>query len=100
MASLYERMYLNYQMFCQQTEFGDPTIYQRILDLIWETLMIKNAKVNCDSHLKKLEQAISSVDNYHLYGVYPAIDACIALAELIHSRLSRETLEYVRVNLA
>ncbi|NIG88065.1 YjaG family protein [Serratia symbiotica] len=94
MASLCERMYPNYQMFCQQTAFDDPAIYRRILDLVWETLVVKDAKVNFDSQLEKLEQAIPSVEDYDLYGVYPAIDACIALGELIHSRLSGETLEH------
>lgn len=94
MASLCERMFPNYQMFCQQTAFGDPAIYRRILDLVWETLVVKDAKVNFDSQLEKLEQAIPSAEDYDLYGVYPAIDACITLGELIHSRLSGETLEH------
>ena len=79
MASLCERMYPNYQMFCKQTEFGDPAVYRRILDLVWETLVVKDAKVNFDSQLEKLEEAIPSAEDYDLYGVYPAIDACIAL---------------------
>ncbi len=94
MASLCERMYPNYQMFCQQTAFVDPAIYRRILDLVWETLVVKDAKVNFDSQLEKLEKAIPSVEDYDLYGVYPAIDACIALGELIHSCLSGETQEH------
>jgi len=92
MASLCERMYPNYQTFCLQTGFGEPQIYRKILDLVWETLVIKDAKVNFDSQLEKLEEAIPSSDDYDIYGVYPAIDACIALGELIHSRLSGETL--------
>ena len=94
MASLCERMYPNYAMFCQQTEFGDAQLYRRILDLIWETLTVKDAKVNFDSQLEKLEEAIPSADDYDIYGVYPAIDACVALSELLHSRLSGETLEH------
>ncbi|CFQ45547.1 MULTISPECIES: YjaG family protein [Yersinia] len=94
MACLCERMYPNYQQFCLETEFGDPAVYRRILDLIWETLVVKDAKVNFDSQLEKLEEAIPSADDYAIYGVYPAIDACIALSEAIHSRLSGETLEH------
>lgn len=94
MASLCERMYPNYAMFCQQTGFGDAAIYRRVLDLIWETLTVKDAKVNFDSQLEKLEEAIPAADDYDIYGVYPAIDACVALSELIHSRLSGETLEH------
>jgi len=94
MASLCERMYPNYQMFCTQSGFGEPQIYRRILDLAWETLVVKDAKVNFDSQLEKLEEAIPSAEDYDIYGVYPAIDACIALGELIHSRLSGETLSH------
>lgn len=94
MACLCERMYPNYAMFCQQTGFADGQLYRRILDLIWETLTVKDAKVNFDSQLEKLEEAIPVADDYDLYGVYPAIDACVALSELIHSRLSGETLEH------
>ncbi|MFS7384457.1 YjaG family protein [Rahnella inusitata] len=94
MASLCERMYPNYEAFCLETGFGEPQVYRRILDLIWETLVVKDAKVNFDSQLEKLEEAVPSSDDYDLYGVYPAIDACIALGELIHSRLSGETLSH------
>lgn len=94
MASLCERMYPNYQAFCLETGFGEPQLYRRILDLIWETLVVKDAKVNFDSQLEKLEEAVPSSDDYDIYGVYPAIDACIALGELIHSRLSGETLSH------
>ncbi|WP_434526817.1 YjaG family protein [Photorhabdus asymbiotica] len=92
MASLCERMYPNYQMFCCQTGFAEPALYRRILDLVWEILVVKDAKVNFDNQLEKLEQIIPSADDYDIYGVYPAIDACIALGEIIHSRLSGETL--------
>ncbi|MCA7001289.1 YjaG family protein [Dickeya solani] len=94
MACLCERMYPNYHEFCQQTGFGDAQLYRRILDLVWETLVVKDAKVNFDSQLEKLEDAIPAADDYDIYGVYPAIDACVALSELLHSRLSGETLEH------
>ncbi|MCI4188552.1 YjaG family protein [Dickeya dianthicola] len=94
MACLCERMYPNYYEFCQQTGFGDAQLYRRMLDLVWETLVVKDAKVNFDSQLEKLEDAIPATDDYDIYGVYPAIDACVALSELLHSRLSGETLEH------
>ncbi|WP_439955211.1 DUF416 family protein, partial [Klebsiella pneumoniae] len=85
MACLCERMYPNYGMFCKQTGFGDGQIYRRILDLIWGTLTVKDAKVNFDSQLEKFEEAIPAADDYDLYGVYPAIDAL----SLIHLRRFR-----------
>ncbi|AWK14769.1 DUF416 family protein [Candidatus Fukatsuia symbiotica] len=94
MACLCERMYPNYQKFCLETHFGDPAVYRRILDLIWETLLVKDAKVDFDSQLEKLVEAIPYTDDCSIYGVYPAIDACRALGEAIHSRLSGGDLEH------
>ncbi|OTA15510.1 hypothetical protein Xvie_02795 [Xenorhabdus vietnamensis] len=94
MASLCERMYPNYQVFCRQSEFSDPAQYRRILDLVWEILVVKDVKVNFDNQLEKLESIVPSSEDYDIYGVYPAIDACIALGEVIHSRLSGSTLEH------
>ena len=94
MACLCERMYPNYQVCCRETGFTDPTLYRRILDLVWETLTVKDAKVNFDSQLEKLEEAIPYASQFDIYCVYPAIDACVALSELIHSRLSGESLSH------
>lgn len=94
MACLCERMYPNYQMFCQQSDFADAKAFRSILDLVWETLVVKDSKVNFDSQLEKLEEIIPSADDFDIYGVYPAIDACIALGEVIHSKLSGETLSH------
>lgn len=94
MACLCERMYPNFQMFCQQSELAGAKTYRAILDLIWEALIIKDSKVNFDTQLEKLEEIIPSSDDSDVYGVYPAIDACIALGELIHSKLSGEMLSH------
>lgn len=94
MACLCERMYPNYQMFCQQSEFTDAKVYRSILDLVWETLVVKDSKINFDNQLEKLEEIIPSADDFDFYGVYPAIDACIALGEVVHAKLSGETLSH------
>lgn len=94
MACLCERMYPNYQAFCLETGFAEPKLYRSILDLVWETLVVKDAKVNFDSQLEKLEEAIPDADNFDIYGVYPAIDACVALSEVLHAHLSGETQEH------
>jgi len=95
MACLCERMYPNYYMFCQQTEHYDASVYRRILDLLWESLIVKGAKINFDTQLEKLEEIIPDPELFDIYAVYPAIDACVALSELIHAHLSGETLEHV-----
>ncbi len=94
MACLCERMYPNYQVFCLQTGFGSPAIYRCILDLIWENLLVKDSDINFDNQLEKFENAIPSSEAYSVYGVYPAIDACVALSEVIHSHLTGEMSEH------
>ncbi|KLV00665.1 YjaG family protein [Photobacterium aphoticum] len=97
MVSLCERMYPNYAFFCQETEFAEAQKYRSILDSIWEILTVKNAKINFENQLEKLEELVPSSDDFDLYAVRPAIDACVALADLLHAMLDRdlmlETLE-------
>ncbi|NOH63984.1 DUF416 family protein [Vibrio sp. RE88] len=92
MACLCERMYPNFAMFCDSTEFAEPRIYRDILDSIWEQLTVKGAKVNYERQLEKLEEIIPSSEDFDFYGVYPAIDACIGLSTLLHGLLDRDDL--------
>lgn len=92
MACLCERMYPNYVMFCQQTEYAEARIYRNILDAVWEVLTVKTAKINFERQLEKLEELIPSQEEFDLYLVYPAIDACEALSTLIHALLDRDLL--------
>jgi uncharacterized protein len=92
MACLCERMFPNYAMFCKNTEFASERIYRDILDSIWEQLTVKTAKVNFEHQLEKLEDVIPSPSDFDFYGVYPAIDACVALSTLLHGLLDRDDL--------
>lgn len=93
MVCLCERMYPNYALFCQQTNFAEPKKFQLILDLVWESLLVKGAKINFDSQLEKFEAFIPSLEEFDCYSVYSAVDACKALSEILHAYLSGETLE-------
>lgn len=92
MLCLCERMYPNFVLYCQQLDNTNYTVYKSIIELNWESLLVKNAKINFDSQLEKLEQIIPNLDDDSPYITYPAIDACEALSELIHSYLSGEQL--------
>lgn len=94
MVCLCERMYPNFMFYCQQTQKSEAKIYKNILELVWESLLVKDAKINFDSQLEKLENIIPTIDEESPYSIYPAIDACHALSELIHSFLSGENLEH------
>lgn len=95
MVCLCERMYPNFVYYCnlQQCE-QDAKSFKKILDLIWESLLVQDVKINFDLQLEKLEAIIPTVTEDSPYMVYPAIDACHALSEILHSYLSGEIAEH------
>ncbi|HHF6577389.1 TPA: YjaG family protein [Haemophilus influenzae] len=94
MAALCERMAPNFKLFCQMNELGTGAkTYQNILNLVWEYLTIKDVKINFENQLEKLESIIPDVNDYESFGVVPALDACQALAEILHAIIAGETLE-------
>lgn len=92
MACLCERMYPNYALFCDHTEFAVMRAYREILDAVWEQLTVKNAKVDFERQLEKLEALIPDPNEFDCYIVHPATDACEALATLLHGLLDRDEL--------
>ncbi len=92
MAALVERMYPNYAAFCQQTQFAEPIKYRQLLDAVWEILTVKSAKIDFERQLEHLEELLPSPDDFELYLVYPALDACVAMSSLIHALLDRDLL--------
>ncbi|ORT50675.1 hypothetical protein ST37_08090 [Vibrio sp. qd031] len=100
MTCLCERMYPNYAMFCEQTEFADPQAFRAILDRIWESLTVKSAKVNFENELEKLEELFPNTSEYEFYGVYPAVDACVGLSTLLHALLDKDTLFEATIELS
>ena len=94
MAALCERMTPNFKLFCQMNELSaEAKTYQNILNLVWEYLTVKDANINFENQLEKLETIIPDVNDYESFGVVPALDACQALAEILHAIIAGETLE-------
>ena len=94
MAALCERMAPNFNLFCQMNELSaEAKTYQNILNLVWEYLTVKDANINFENQLEKLETIIPDVNDYESFGVVPALDACQALAEILHAIIAGETLE-------
>ncbi|OOE42019.1 YjaG family protein [Salinivibrio kushneri] len=92
MAALVERMVPNYALYCAQTEFADPQAFRNILDAVWESQTVKSAKIDFERQLEKLEPLIPVADEDAIYLTYPAIDACIALSQLLHALLDRDEI--------
>jgi uncharacterized protein len=95
MICLCERMYPNYVYYCNLQQDEQSFVqYKKILDLIWESLLVKEVKINFDLQLEKLESIIPIINDDSPYMVYPAIDACQALSEILHSYISGEIDEH------
>jgi len=83
-AALLQRMVPNYQLFCELTEFAEPDTLTKCLDLIWESLCSPKSKINFATQLEKVEEATPDVSDYDSFGVYPALDAAIAMSSAIN----------------
>ncbi|MDN4501875.1 YjaG family protein [Alteromonadaceae bacterium BrNp21-10] len=83
-ATLLERMLPNYLLFCEASEFEDPSQYRKTLDLIWEYLSAPKSKINFAVHLERIEESTPDAANFDMYGVYPAIDTAMSLTATLY----------------
>lgn len=89
-ATLLERMVPNYQLFCELNDFGEPTQFRNSLNVIWEYLANSKSKINFSVQLEKIESAMPDANDFDQFGVFPAIDAGIALSSTIQLILAEE----------
>ncbi|MFT2089657.1 YjaG family protein [Paraglaciecola sp. 2405UD69-4] len=82
-ATLLERMLPNYTLFCEATEFADPSQYRNSLNTIWEWLSTPKAKINFSAQLEKIEESVPDANDFDNYGVYPAIDVAMSMSATI-----------------
>lgn len=78
-AAVTERLLPNYQLFAQVSEFGDARVLRNALDKIWDRLTNRCGAVNFETQMEKVDAVIPEPDDFDMYGVYPALDSCVAL---------------------
>ncbi|MGL4449091.1 YjaG family protein [Shewanella sp.] len=83
--ALCQRMLPNYQLFSEVCEFGDPKVLSTVLELLWQSQYDKKLKFNIDIHLQRLEDNTPDPANFTAYGVFPAMDAVVALSTLLNA---------------
>lgn len=82
MAALCERLLPNYALYAQTTGEGNPVGLRAILDLVWEQLAVKEARIDFDRQAEKLaELEPSTADDS--FGVRRALEAVVALSALL-----------------
>ena len=84
-ATLAERSFPNYKLFSEACETGDAKQFRLSLDLFWESLTVKNSKINFTIQFDRFEPIIPNVDKFDVYGVYPALEACVILNSAFNS---------------
>lgn len=96
-AGYAERMYPNYALFAQVTEGFDAQVLRMALDKVWEALAGR-AKLNIDTQLERVEAQIPEVDDFDMYGVYPALHAAVALCSALYQMNEASVEEAVNVS--
>jgi uncharacterized protein YjaG (DUF416 family) len=82
-SALLERMLPNYQMFSEGCEFGSYALLRNQLDLVWQWLDKNNKiKININAQLNKLEEQTPDPEVFDSFGVFPALDVCMAMMSL------------------
>lgn len=96
-ATLLERMIPNYQLFAEVTETGDGALVRHGLDMVWEWLQVKRAKINFERIQEELELVTPEVTNFDMFGVYPAVDAITALDMMLNGIREQDSAEFIHV---
>ena len=96
-ATLMERMLPNYQLFSEVTGFGDAALPRHVLDLVWEWLQVKRAKINFERLQDELELITPEVMHFDMFGVYPAVDTLTALDAMLNGISGQDSAQFVDV---
>lgn len=96
-ATLLERMIPSYQLFAEVTEFGDAALPRHVLDLVWEWLQVRRAKINFDKLQEELELITPEVNNFDMFGVFPALDAMTALDTMLNGITQQDSSDFIDV---
>lgn len=87
-CALAQRMSPNYQLFSETTGFAVSTDFRKYLELFWEYLGSSKSRVNFEVQQVQFDELIPDPQQFEMYGVYPALDACVVLSVLFNSVVS------------
>lgn len=97
-TALAQRSAVNYQLFCEAVNFGDPNALNKLLGLLWESQLTKEAKINWAVQQERLAELHPDPDAYEVYGVYPALDAAMAIELAIEQALQTDEENAIRAS--
>lgn len=88
LLALAERSFPNYALFADAVGLKTGGKMRQLLDLAWDMLQKDVADAAIPQLLSKLETLCPNVDEYDVYGVYPAFDFCQLLEQALLNRLN------------
>ncbi len=100
MAALCERLLPNYRLYAETTGQGDPHGIRVILDLVWERLAVREARIDFDCQAEKLAELEPPAED-DSFGARRALEAVVALSALLDTlrgEASEAVLEVSRVS--
>lgn len=97
-TALAQRSSVNYQLFCETVNFGDSASLNKLLGLLWESQLSKESKINWAVQQEKLPELQPNPDDYEVYGVFPALDAAMAVELAIEQALQTDEENTIRAS--
>ncbi|MFQ3790386.1 YjaG family protein [Halomonas sp. A29] len=82
MAALCERLLPNYVLYAQMTGAGNPAGVKAILDLVWEQLAVREARIDFERQAEKLAELEPPADD-DSFGARRAVEVVVALSSLL-----------------
>ncbi|SDM09503.1 hypothetical protein SAMN05661010_03356 [Modicisalibacter muralis] len=82
MATLCERLFPNYALYVQMTGQGDVHRLRVILDLVWEALQVRDARIDFALQATKLAELEPPIDD-DSFGARRAVETVVALTALL-----------------
>ena len=91
--ALAEQNITHFKMFSQAIESEHDVIADNILQLFWEKLTVKGAKINFTIQEENFDAIIPEASDHEFYGVYPAVDYCVITNCIFNSFTSKSKEE-------
>ncbi|MBQ4834007.1 YjaG family protein [Pseudoalteromonas sp. MMG010] len=97
-SALIERMLPNYGLFSEATGFGDEDVFRSALNVCWEKILLPKSKIDLEKQVEKIEPNVPELEDFDMFGTYPAIDAATSLLSLMHGLMGQDEQEFVNIS--
>jgi uncharacterized protein YjaG (DUF416 family) len=96
--ALAEQNITHFKMFSNAINSENGVIAENILQLFWEKLTVKDAKINFTIQEENFNAIIPEAKNHDFYGVYPAVDYCVITDCIFNSFTTKSNEEAINAS--